>query len=196
MSELKKTIADNLIELRKRKKYTQQDLGNMLGYSDKAISKWEKGESLPDIEVLYQLANLYGVTLDFLTKEGSYEEKKEYVIPKYETRNKVLITLLGSTIVWFLAIIIFVYFIYDEEKIYFWPIFIWAIPLNCLVLLYFNHKWGRRGFKLPISTVLTWGLIISIYLSIIYVSKVNFWPIFLIGIPIQVALALMSQIKK
>ena len=99
MSELKKTIADNLIELRKRKKYTQQDLGNMLGYSDKAISKWEKGESLPDIEVLYQLANLYGVTLDFLTKEGSYEEKKEYIIPKYETRNKVLITLLGSTII-------------------------------------------------------------------------------------------------
>ncbi len=195
MSELKKTIADNLIELRKRKKYTQQDLGNILGYSDKAISKWEKGESLPDIEVLYQLSNLYGVTLDFLTKEGSYEEKKEYIIPKYEKRNKILITLLASTAVWFLAVILFTYLIYDEEKIYFWPIFIWAIPLNCLILAYLNYKWGKKVFYLPIFTVLIWGFLLSIYLSLIFIGK-NFWPLFLIGVPLQVALALMSQIRR
>ena len=76
MSDLKKIIATNLVELRKMKKYTQQDVGNILGYSDKAISKWERGESLPDIDVLYQIADMYEVTLDFLTHEGSYKKKK------------------------------------------------------------------------------------------------------------------------
>ena len=92
MDDLKQIIAKNLVELRKRKKYTQLDLANTLQYSDKAISKWEKGDSLPDIEVLYQICNLYGVTLDFLTHEGSFEEKKEYVLKKDERKNKVIIT--------------------------------------------------------------------------------------------------------
>ena len=70
MSDLKIIIARNLVELRKRNKYTQQDLAEILQYSDKAISKWEKGDSLPDIEVLYQICKLYGVTLDYLTHEG------------------------------------------------------------------------------------------------------------------------------
>ena len=137
MNDLKKTIAYNLIELRKRKKYTQQDLGNILGYSDKAISKWEKGDSLPDIEVLYQISNLYGVTLDYLTHEGSYEEKKEYIMPKYEKRNKIFITLLFCTLVWFLVVLIFVYF-QNKDKT-FWPIFIpcvvFTIILSMLVKL-------------------------------------------------------------
>ncbi len=71
MSELRKIIGKNLSELRKRKKYTQQELGEILLYSDKTISKWEKGESLPGIEILCSLCDLYGITLDYLTHEGS-----------------------------------------------------------------------------------------------------------------------------
>ena len=108
MSDLKAIIARNLVELRKSKKYTQQDLAEILQYSDKAISKWEKGDSLPDIEVLYQICNLYGVTLDFLTHEGSLEEKKEYIIPKYEIRNKAIITLLFVIAIWTCGIAAFV----------------------------------------------------------------------------------------
>ena len=80
MEDIKLIIGKNLAELRKRKKYTQLDLANILQYSDKAISKWEKGDSLPDIEVLYNICNLYGVTLDYLTHEGNYKEKKEYIL--------------------------------------------------------------------------------------------------------------------
>ena len=90
MEDLKKVISQNLIELRKRKKYTQADLAEILQYSDKAISKWEKGESLPDIEVLYQICNLYGVTLDYLTHEGNYEEKQDYVKKDTTDRKSVV----------------------------------------------------------------------------------------------------------
>ena len=93
MEDIKVIIGKNLAELRKRKKYTQLDLANILQYSDKSISKWEKGDSLPDIEVLYNICNLYGVTLDYLTHEGNYSEKKEYIIKNRKfTLNKAIIT--------------------------------------------------------------------------------------------------------
>ena len=194
MSDLKKIIATNLVELRKIKKYTQQDVGNMLGYSDKAISKWERGESLPDIDVLYQIADMYEVTLDFLTHEGSYEEKKEYVVPKYEKRNKILITLLFSTFVWLLVLIIFIYL--TTRNMYYWPVFVYGLPTNCLVLIILNKRWGKRIYFLPIFSVLTWSGLMSFYLAILYKDGTHVWYMFLLGVPFQLAIVLLSQIKR
>ncbi|MBQ3253261.1 MAG: helix-turn-helix transcriptional regulator [Acholeplasmatales bacterium] len=193
MSDLKQTIGKNLTELRKRKKYTQQDLGNVLQYSDKAISKWEKGDSLPDIETLYQICNLYGVTLDYLTHEGAYEDKKEFLIPQYEMRNKIIITALFGSLSWFIAILIYVYMIiYKNQNV--WPIIIWGIPVSCVVAWYFNLKWGRRIWNLPVLTIFVWTFIAAIYLHMLYFGN-NFWPLFLLGIPLQIALILWSQLR-
>ena len=52
MEELKKIVAANLTALRTAKGMTQLELGEMISYSDKAISKWERGESIPDAFVL------------------------------------------------------------------------------------------------------------------------------------------------
>ena len=194
MSDLKKIIATNLVDLRKMKKYTQQDVGNILGYSDKAISKWERGESLPDIDVLYQIADMYEVTLDFLTHEGSYEEKKEYIVPKYEKRNKIIITLLFSTFVWLLVLIIFIYL--TTKDMYYWPVFMYGFPTNCIVLVVLNRRWGKRIYFLPIFSVLTWTGLASFYLAIFYKSGAHVWYLFLLGVPFQIAIALLSQIKR
>lgn len=196
MSDLKKIIAKNLTELRKEKKYTQQDVGNLVQYSDKAVSKWEKGESLPDIDVLYQLCNIYGVTLDYLTHEGSYEEKQNYVIPKSEHRNKIIITALFSSIIWMAVIIVYVY-LNLYQKINIWTIYIWALPLNCILLLYFNWKWGRRLWYIILISIFVWSLIAAFFIQILYSSdfQYNYWMLFLIGVPIQIALVLLSQLK-
>ena len=66
MNDLNFIIAKNLTELRKKNGLTQAELAEKLNYSDKAVSKWEKGESLPGIEVLYKLGELYGVSLDYI----------------------------------------------------------------------------------------------------------------------------------
>ncbi len=166
----------------------------MLQYSDKAISKWEKGESLPDIEVLYEICNIYGVTLDFLTHEGSYAEKKEYIVPKYDIRNKILTTLSMISIVWLAIILTFVY-ISEHNNIVFWPIFIWGLPSSCIVLLFNNFKWGRRIFVMPIMSVLIWTLLASIFFTGLYDHSI-FWQIFFIGIPCQVAIVFWSLIKR
>lgn len=154
MEDLKKVISQNLIELRKRKKYTQADLAEILQYSDKAISKWEKGESLPDIEVLYQICNLYGVTLDYLTHEGNYEEKQDYVKKDTTVVNKIIITLLSVSLIWFMVLIVYVYaFVLNDINL--WILYVWGVPASALLILIFNSIWGKRKFKFVILTVLT-----------------------------------------
>ena len=187
-------IARNLVELRKSKKYTQQDLAEILQYSDKAISKWEKGDSLPDIEVLYQICNLYGVTLDFLTHEGSIEDKKEYIIPKYEIRNKAIITFLFIIAIWTLGVAAFVAINIYSNKVM-WPIFVWCVPLSATLLIYFNLKWGKRLFNVFIFTIMLWGNIAGVFLQILYSANINIWPIFLVGIPIEIAIILWAFLK-
>ena len=194
MDNIKNIIAQNLVELRKRKKYTQQDLANILQYSDKAISKWEKGDSLPDIEILYQICNLYGVTLDYLTHEGSYDEKKEYVIPKYEKRNKAIIALLFVIAIWTLGVTAFVFINIFVSKIV-WPIFVWCVPVSASLLLYFNLKWGRRFYNSFIFSTMLWGYIAGLFFQILFSLNINIWPIFLVGVPVEIAIILWSFLK-
>ena len=71
MEKLNFIIAKNLSELRRKNKLTQLEVAEKLNYSDKAVSKWEQGESLPGIEVLYKLAKLYGVSMDYQLVNGN-----------------------------------------------------------------------------------------------------------------------------
>ena len=194
MNDLKQIIARNLVELRKSKNYTQQDLANILQYSDKAISKWEKGDSLPDIEVLYQICNIYGVTLDFLTHEGSIADKKEFIIPKYEVRNRVIIAILFVVAVWTLGIAAYAS-IDIFSKVHFWPIFIWCVPLSASLLLYFNLRWGKRIFNPFIFSTMLWGYIAGLFFQVLYSLHINIWPVFLVGVPVEIAIILWSFLK-
>ena len=195
MEDIKVVIGKNLAELRKRKKYTQLDLANILGYSDKAISKWEKGDSLPDIEVLYNICNLYGVTLDYLTHEGNYKDKKEFLSNKKRyTRNKKIITCLSFITIWFIAVTLFISLMLYNDIVY-WPIFTWSLPLTCIILLVFNCIWGQKTLRFVIISGLVWTLIAGSFLQFIYYD-VNIWPVFLVGIPSQIAVILWSGLKK
>ena len=75
-SNLNKIIGENLAKYRKSAKITQLELAQVLNYSDKAISKWERGESLPDITVLIQIADIYGITLNELCYENQTKTEK------------------------------------------------------------------------------------------------------------------------
>jgi transcriptional regulator with XRE-family HTH domain len=61
MKDIKSVTADNICSLRSAQGMTQAELAGILNYSDKAISKWERGESLPDVSVLKQIAEVFGV---------------------------------------------------------------------------------------------------------------------------------------
>jgi len=70
MENLKSIIAKNIVLLRTGAHLTQAELAERLNYSDKAVSKWERGESLPDITVIKAIADMFGVTVDWLLREN------------------------------------------------------------------------------------------------------------------------------
>ena len=72
--EIKNIIANNLIELRKEHKLTQAEFASKLNYTDKAISKWERGLSFPDISLLIPLSEVLNVSLYDLLTGGIADE--------------------------------------------------------------------------------------------------------------------------
>ena len=192
MEDLKNIIADNLISLRKANKLTQLELADKLNYSDKAISKWERGESLPDIVILKQLADMYGVNVDYILTTHTEEVKSKYRIPRPELNNKLIITLLACLSVWLLATILYINFKIMFDK-YYWIVWIWALPLTSIVLIVFSSVWGKKYMIITSVSLLLWTLILSIYLQFI---SYNIWTLFLLGIPAQLATGLCGKIKR
>lgn len=191
MEELKKIIANNITELRKQNNLTQAEFANKLNYTDKAISKWERAESVPSIDILKKIADMFGVTVDYLLHEGNDKEKEKYILPQANRSNKITITLLGVSIVWILVTIIYVY-MKIISNITEWRLFLWGIPLSCLVLQVFNMLWGKKTYTFYIMSLLVWSLITCLYLQFL---SYNVWLIFIIGVPIQIAIILWSNLK-
>lgn len=196
METLKKTVGENLANLRKEKKLTQLELAEKFSYSDKAVSKWETGETLPELEVIYQLCEFYGVTLDYLTHEENKEEKKQYVKDNTADKNNIAITCLIASVVWMIATIIFVYLLVINSITY-WPVFVWGVPLTSIVLLFNNRVvYHNRTFKFVALSVFVWGLIASVFVTVLYHTTQLIWPLFLVGVPMQTSLALWYISKK
>lgn len=193
MKEIKQIVADNLTELRKKNKLTQAELAQKLNYSDKAVSKWERGEALPDIEVLSNLCILYHVNLDYLIHDD--HTKKEITYANYDktkAKNHFIITLLSCAIVWAIAISFYIVLSVIFTN-YYWVIYIWALPITFIVLIVFNAIWGTRTLTFVFTSFLVWTMILSIYLQFF---SYNIWTLWLMGIPSQTAIILWSRLKK
>ena len=193
MNDLKQIIATNITTLRKEKNLTQLEFANELNYSDKAISKWERAESIPDVVVLKQIADLFGVTVDYLLNEHSKNEKLIVIEDKIKsgTLNKISLSLLSASPIWIVATIIFS-LISIFKGIYVWYVFYISVPLTILLFLIFNTLWGNRRNNYIIVSCLIWSILLCIYLSLI---KYNLWQLFILGIPAQLAIILWSTLK-
>ena len=191
--DIKKIVAKNLANLRKNKKLTQTELAEKFGYSDKAISKWENGDTLPDIQTLYQLCEFYNVTLDFLVNEQDFEDKIKYInhLNRKVIINNSMIELLYCSFVWILAVIIYIYLLIFAEFDY-WQIFVWALPATSLVMLLFSKVWKQKIYTFIVRSLFFWTLVIACYIQFI---QYNIWPLFFLMIPIQVALILTIAIN-
>ena len=187
MEIIRDTISKNIIALRKANGHTQIDLARKINYSDKAVSRWEKGEVIPDVETLQKIAENYSVPLTYLLEEHE-NVKNDKLIP---SRNELILHGLFICIAWIIITVLFVYLrlIYDYL---FWQAFIWGIPITCALTLWANKKWGNAILKMIIQTIFVWSLITAFYLQFL---NQNLWLIFLIGIPIQAAIIVSFFIK-
>ena len=193
LNELKQIIGKNIIDLRKKMGLTQAELAEKINYSDKAVSKWECGDAVPDIAVLKRLAEILNVTVDYLLQE-EHEQKPVHETNKTIKRNQRIITALSVSLVWLISTLIFIVLGYTVPNIsWHWLLFVYSCPVSLIVLLVFNSIWGRPRSNFAIITALVWLIIASIYLSFL---DLNLWMIFLIGIPSQIIIVLWSGIKK
>ncbi|MEA5047007.1 MAG: helix-turn-helix transcriptional regulator [Eubacteriales bacterium] len=189
MEEMKQTIANNITELRKEMHLTQAELAEKMGYTDKAISKWERAESIPDIVTLKEFADLSAVPLDYLVEKEHTENRAE--LSKQARSNRLIISLLAAAAVWLIATVLFVYLkIFGVADV--WKVFIGAVPVSMIVLLVFNSIWGKIKRNYVIISVLVWSSLVFAYCMLM---QYNLFLIFLIGIPIQVMVILWSKIR-
>lgn len=191
MEDYRKIIANNISELRKEHKMTQSELAEKLHYSDKAISRWERGDTMPSIEVLCELCELFGVELTYLVSVDDNQKKKANVSNAI-IGNRITIALLAISFVWLLATCIYVYSSIQWANSP-WIIFLWAVPVTAFVSDIFNMIWGKRIYSIITRSVLIWSLLTCFYIQFL---SLNAWLIFILGAPMQVCVVLWCRLKK
>ena len=197
MEDLKPIIAKNITVLRQNAKLTQSELAERLNYSDKAISKWERAESLPDITVLKAIADLFGVPLDYLVREehDAPEKPAEQKPVAVASRNHRVITTLSVLIVWFVATSAYVLMDMIAPKLLVrYMVFVYAMPVSMIVWLVFNSIWFNSRHNYLIISLLMWSGLASVVLTL-YVFGIDSWQLLLLGIPGQIAIWLWSKLQ-
>lgn len=146
MEELKVVFASNLIRLRTQAGMTQLQLAEQLNYSDKSVSKWERGDALPDLVVTKTIADLFGVTVDFLLQSHDQWEPK----PVEKKVDTGVITAIVQVGIWTVAAILFVIFWLLNR--YPWIIFVAALPVSLLTQVILNAVFKHKRLqKLTVS---------------------------------------------
>lgn len=190
MENVKQNISKNLIMLRKNKKMTQKDVAKEFNYSDKAVSRWEIGESMPDIDILLKICDFYGVDFDWLIH--SHEDVPQ---PKKSIKSqiRIAIALLFVVSCYTLATIIFVYNILINKSGT-WKVFVFATSIALIISIFCSKKWWSRTCTFVLSSLCIWSLLGSIFVALL--PQTMAWPIFLLGIPLQTIIVLIFIITK
>ena len=198
--ELKIRVGANIARLRKSRGLTQAELAERINYSDKAVSKWERAESLPDVLTLICLAEQLGTDMNTLTglqpanpepvsipEPASVPEQPP--VKKKPTADRGVIQKLSSILVWVVAL--FLYMVLDEFGVKnLWLLFVVAIPANAIVLLSLRSAWKLYGMNRFLISVIMWGFLLVIYLLLLLTAKVNVWKILPMGLLGQAAIIL------
>ena len=198
--KLKSQLGSNIAFYRKRNGLTQAKLAEQLNYSDKAVSKWERGESMPDVLTLVQMSELFDISVDELLRDpdeipvhesGPIEHAMEAAVEKTLKRkaNKRVILGLSSLLVWFVALLVFV-IVSSLDIPRSWIAFLYAIRADAIVQLSLRSAWRDFRWNKTLISVLMWGGLLSLYASLKLFVHVDIWKLFLLGIPGQLAVLL------
>lgn len=193
LSELKLISASNIIKLRTGAGLTQAELGEKLNYSDKTISKWERGEAIPDAYVLTQMAEIFGVTVDYLlSSHDAWESPEQQESRQEETGYSVNMIIAISVLgVWTMALTIFVMlWLFD---IILWETFVVALPVSILTYMVLICVFRRRRHLQFVIAAFVLSLFILLYFTLPMQKP---WQLFLIAIPAEIIVFLSCNIRR
>ena len=203
---LRAIIAENLGYYRRQKGLTQAALAEKLNYSDKSVSKWERGDGLPDVMVLYRLAEYYGVTLNDLVtppdqrhaeavSEETAEEKEPVKKSRFSLRTRILVPTLSIGLVWLTAIVVLffmkvIYPAFSAEGL----VLLYGIPASFIVATVFAAIWWNRFTRIVCVSGIIWSVALCVFVTI-RVPYIGL--IFAVAGVLQVlAFLLFAQMKK
>lgn len=176
---LRQTIAERITYYRKRMGMTQLELAERINYSDKSVSKWERGDGVPDIYILAQLAELFGVRVGDLVSDAVPPPA-----PQSGARRKhVLIATLAVGIVWLVASMAFLSIYMLELLDRPWLVWLYAIPVSAIVLVVFTSLWGRKLLQFLAIALLLWGIALCIAITVPFSG---IWLIYVVAGVLQV----------
>lgn len=194
MDEKKAIVAANLIRLRLDAKLTQAELGEKLNYSDKTVSKWERGDSVPDVFVLQQIAEIYGVTVDALLREPGEETVEKRPTPEdngYSTSAITMVAILG---IWTMALLVFV--ILWIMGLILWDVFFYAVPISLVAFLVLHSIWKGGRWNVYIVAALILTTFLAIYITLLIHMESNPWQLLLVIVPAELVGILCFRIRK
>lgn len=187
LSELKLVTASNLISLRIAAGMTQAELGARLNYSDKSVSKWERGEAIPDVYVLTQMAEIFGVTVDYIVSshdDWEAPQTEEERKPQYSAGMIMAVAVLSIVT---MALTVFVAMWLFE--IIWWPIFVIAVPVSLLAIIIMLCIFKRTDYLQYVVAAFVFSLFALVYVLMLPLGSK--WQLFLIAAP-AVALVFLS----
>lgn len=156
--ELKNAIARNIGYYRRQSGLTQTELGEKLGYTDKSVSKWERGDGMPDVFVLNRMAQLWHISPGDLFRED---------LPKRKKQVSLLVSLLSVGLVWLVAVtVFFALMLLCPRLTHGWLVFIYALPLSCIVALVFSCLRKSILLRCLFTSGIVWGVALSVHLTL------------------------------
>ncbi|MBR1890601.1 MAG: helix-turn-helix domain-containing protein [Clostridia bacterium] len=189
MKNIKEIVADNLINLRKRKGWTQEEVAQNLNYSDNTVSRWERAEICPSVETLQAISDLYNVPLEYLVKENVVKRVENNI-----RNQKIKAFALCAMCISFLLLAITIPYVCLKTfyNLNLWILFVWSVPAAFLIIFAFACAWKKRTFYFVMLTIFIWTFLAALYLQFL---QYNLWMLFLIGAPCQLAWSVWCYVR-
>lgn len=207
--DLTRLLATNIATRRKGAGMTQAELAEVLGYSDKTVSKWERGEGLPDVLCLKRMADTFGVKMDDLLSDP---DAAPQTVPETETCDEVpaegemslsqtettgdmvnhkAVSAIAIIGVWMLAALVFLIGYFCHKNLYLsWGI---AVPVSGLLTVIFNGLWGQRRYAFWTCSYFVVGLL---FLICLLLHRYHVWMLMWLAVPAVVIVWLSCRVGK
>ena len=190
LSDLKLVSASNIINLRTAHGMTQAELGAKLNYSDKTISKWERGEAIPDAAVLLQMAEIFGVTVDdLLSADNRWELEDEEPEPCYSySINRIIAVILLGVFTIVLTVFVTLWLMGDIE----WRVFLVGLSVELLTLLVLDCVFKKARHLAWILAAFVLSLFLLAYF---FLPLEKPWQLFLLAVPAELIVFISCNIR-
>ena len=178
-------LAKNLAYYRKASGLTQLELAEKFNYSDKSVSKWERGEGFPDIFVLKSLADYYGITVD----DFYQAEHKAVKISQNHKRKQTYLILLSIGICWLVTVLTFFLLntLLDKSMSFKpWLSFIYGTLLTGIILLVWEFIYHHRFMRMVATSIIIWTGALSLFLTFLVVMNESLPLIFVVAVPLEI----------